>query len=53
MACDVDEGLTDDTHKVVADEKEGKRYQYERRASPTCKLFMLGFAENEVRELLA
>lgn len=50
---DGDEGVTDDTHKVVVDEQEGKRYQYELRVSTTCKLFMLGFTENEVQELLA
>lgn len=55
---DDDEGITDDTHKVVeeAGPKESetkKRSQYEYRHNPDCLLCRLGFTEEEVKEALA
>lgn len=52
---DLSEGVTDDTHKVEVNEDEtgAKTYtQYEWRVNPTCKLFRIGFTEQEVRDKL-
>ncbi len=50
-------GVTDDTHKVVAetdDESGETRYlQFELQVIPTCRLNRLGFTEEEVKAALA
>lgn len=53
-----EEGISDDTHKVVEEEKteensEVKRMQYEYRHNPDCLLCRLGFTEEEVKAALA
>lgn len=55
---DGEEGITDDTHKVVEEEgleesETKKRSQYEYRHNPDCLLCRLGFTEEEVKEALA
>ena len=50
-----DEGVTDATHKVeTEDDGEGDvRYaQYEYKIDPYCRMFQLGFTEQEVRDKL-
>ena len=52
---DPSEGITDATHRVE-DEDDGEgnvRYaQYEYRVDPNCRMFQLGFTEEEVRNKL-
>lgn len=45
-------GITDDTHKVYIDEETGKKYQYEYKDDPNCKLRQLGFTVDEVNKFL-
>lgn len=53
--ADGDEGVTDDTHKVV-EIKEGdestKRAQYVLKENPTCRMNQLGFTEEEIKEAI-
>lgn len=48
------EGVTDDTHKVVANEMNGEthKYQYELKEDVNCVLYRLGFTVEEVEKLL-
>lgn len=50
----VDDGVNDDTHKVIKYEQDGKKEfaQYELKYNNNCKLKQLFFTENEVKELL-
>ena len=43
------DGLTDDTHKIVVDEQNNIRYQYEYNTDANCKLVRLGYTEDEVK----
>lgn len=49
-----EEGITDDIHKVVTVETDGKieRFQYELREDSRCKLYRLGFTVAEVEEIV-
>lgn len=47
------EGVTDDTHKVVADEQIGKKYQYELKENLNAKIFRMGHTTEEVEKILA
>ncbi len=47
-----DTETNDDTHKVVTDQQTGKKYQYEKKLNPDCKLMRLGYTESEVKEIL-
>lgn len=51
-----EEGVTDDTHKVVEIETMGeetkKRYQYELKENPDCMLYRLGFTVDEIQAIL-
>lgn len=57
--ADDDDGVTDDTHKVVESEmdmdgeKVTKRAQYVLKENPTCIMYQLGFTEAEIMEALA
>lgn len=48
-------GVSDDTHKIVIDDKDDavKNYQYEYKANDKCKLFALGMTIAEVEQALA
>lgn len=48
------DGITDDTHKVVVSENmgESKKYQYELRENPDCTMYRLGFTVDELEALL-
>lgn len=46
-----DEGLTDNTHRVIADD-EGVKTQQILREDPNARIFMLDFAVEEVEELI-
>lgn len=54
-----EEGITDETHKVVAGEyeeegeKKTKNMQYVLKENPTCIMNQLGITEEEVKEALA
>lgn len=50
MLKDGDTGLTDNTHRVETVEEQ--KYQYEFMTDPNCKLFRIGFTEDEVRQIL-
>ena len=50
-----EEGIEDDTHKVVEMEDMDKNItysQYVYQVNPQCRLFKLGFTEEEVQELI-
>lgn len=49
-----EEGLTDDTHKVVESEQDGvvTRAQYEWKYNPFCKLARIGYTKQEVQDIL-
>jgi len=49
------EGITDDTHKVVIEEREGVEYktQYELKENPNCKLYQMGYTIEEVKVIIA
>ena len=52
---DGEEGITDEVHKVVIDEREGAgtvRHQYEYKENPNAKIFRLGYTVAEVKEIL-
>ena len=49
----LDDGITDDSHKVVIDEQNNKRYQYEKRINENCKLLRIGYTEEEVKAIIA
>jgi hypothetical protein len=48
------EGITDDTHKVVTEEREGVEYktQYELKENPDCKLYQMGYTIEEVNVII-
>lgn len=49
-----DEGVEDSTHKIVCNENDGnvEYLQYELRKNPHCKLFNLGYTEQEIIKLI-
>ena len=47
------DGVSDDTHKVVVDEKEDKKYQYVYEENPNCRMNQLGYTVEEIKEILA
>lgn len=49
----LDYGITDDSHKVVIDEQNNKRYQYEKRINENCKLLRIGYTEEELKAIIA
>ena len=48
----LDDGITGDSHKVVIDEQNNKRYQYEKRIDENCKLLKIGYTEEEVKAII-
>ncbi len=54
--ADGEEGVTDETHKVVTCEmcdEKAERYQYEYKENPDARIFRLGFTVDEVKSILA
>ncbi len=51
-----DSGITDDTHRIEEiTNEEGiitERYQYEYKTDPSCRLYALGFTEEEAEEII-
>lgn len=45
-------GVEDDTHKVVVDEKYDKKYQYEYRMNTCAKIYRLGYTVEDVKAIL-
>lgn len=53
---DGEEGVTDETHKVVdggTEEGESERYQFEYKENPNARIFQLGYTVDEVKAILA
>ena len=54
--ADGDEGVTDETHKVVEggrEEEKSERYQFEYKENPDARIFRLGYTVDEVKAILA
>ena len=49
---ETDNGIIDDTHKVIKDEQTGKTYQYELQVNPNCKMHRIGYTREEVEKAL-
>lgn len=49
---EVEEGVTDDTHKVEEDKETGKKCQFEWRENPDCTLNRIGYTKEEVESIL-
>ena len=49
---ETDDGIIDDTHKVIKDEQTGKTYQYELQVNPSCKIHRIGYTREEVEKAL-
>ena len=49
---ETDNGIIDDTHKVIKDEQAGKTYQYELQVNPSCKMHRIGYTREEVEKAL-
>lgn len=49
-----DDGITDETHKVVENEIDGAfvKYQYELKENPGSTLYRIGFTVDEVNKIL-
>ena len=49
-----EEGITDDTHKVVVSEQDDKTTysQYELQENPNAKLFRIGYTVSEVEQIV-
>lgn len=50
-----DEGVTDDTHKVVEDKRDDEtvvRYQYEYKENENARIYRLGYTVEEVEAIL-
>lgn len=50
-----DEGVTDDTHKVVEDKRDDEtvvRYQYEYKENENARIYRLGYTVEEVETIL-
>lgn len=47
---DKDQGVTDDTHKVI--ESENEYFQYEYLEDSNARMFQLGFTVQEIEELI-
>lgn len=47
-----DEGIEDDTHKVIIDEETGEKYQYELKENPNSPMKRLGFTREEILNYL-
>ncbi len=45
-------GVEDGSHKVVTDEKTGKKYQYEYKDDPDCKMVRIGYTAAEIEEIM-
>lgn len=54
--ADGEDGITDDTHKIIENKNEEgvvvERYQYEYKEDSNCRLFKLGFTVQEVEGIL-
>ncbi len=53
--ADDDEGVTDDTHKVVEmkeNDESTKKAQYVLKENPTCRMNQLGFTKAEIMEAI-
>lgn len=46
------EGVNDETHKVVEDKENGKKYQFELKDNPSCTMYRIGYTEEEVKKIL-
>lgn len=49
----LNDGITDDTHKVVVDDQTGAKYQYVYKENPNCRMKQLGYTEDEINAALA
>ena len=49
---ETDDGIIDDTHKVIKDEQKRKTYQYELQVNPNCKMHRIGYTREEVEKAL-
>lgn len=45
-------GVVDDSHRIVADEQTGEKYQYEYKENPNCRMKALGYTADEVEKIL-
>ena len=52
MLATKEEGIEDDTHKIVEDTTKNTFAQYEYRENPQCKLYTLGFTRKEVENII-
>lgn len=53
MGVILENGVTDDTHRVVIAEQKNTKYQYEKRINGNCKLLRIGYTEEEVKAIIA
>jgi 1,2-phenylacetyl-CoA epoxidase catalytic subunit len=50
ILSDEDQGVTDDTHRII--ETENERFQYEYLEDSNARIFQLGFTVQEIEELI-